>query len=77
MYQVKVHLFVCGHIDEVHSSKVDISLLAQAEYACVYWVSHIKLIIVIIQTFKLIMIIPKKKVLCLIRRRLKATLKKP
>ena len=31
-----------GNIDEVHSSKVDISLLAQVEYACVYWASHIK-----------------------------------
>lgn len=31
-----------GHIGESHSSKVDSSLLAQVEYACVYWASHIK-----------------------------------
>ena len=30
-----------GHIEN-HSSKVDISLLAQVEYACIYWASHIK-----------------------------------
>ena len=30
-----------GHIED-HSSKVDINLLAQVEYACIYWASHIK-----------------------------------
>ena len=36
------NLQTLGPVDEVHSSKVDKNLLAQVEYACVYWVSHIK-----------------------------------
>lgn len=36
------NLQTLGPIDELYKSKVDKSLLAQVEYACVYWVSHIK-----------------------------------
>ena len=36
------NLQTLGPIDELHNSKVDKNLLAQVEYACVYWVSHIK-----------------------------------
>ena len=36
------NLQIFGPLDEVHSSIVDLSLLARVEYACVYWVFHIK-----------------------------------